>query len=180
MGNHLVGHWFRSISFLFVWSSAWECFSLLSPSAIAVKVKPNPRPWQNQWSWVSGFLVGLFGIHTRKRLCDFPEKESCSNHFFRLSFFAFLTSQALSYALPHSSASDAYWFKLSTYLSLQKTLPHYISAKLIYRLKFLIWENKTEQWLLAGLELTTCPVPFSTVMKMQRLLCILETCGFAF
>lgn len=75
VGNHLVGHWFRSISFLFVWSSAWACFSLLSPSAIAVKVKPNPRPWQSQWSWVSGFLVGLFGIHTRKRL-DFPEKES--------------------------------------------------------------------------------------------------------
>lgn len=46
----------------------------------------------------------------------------------------------LSYAL---SASDAYWFQLSTYLSLQKTLPHCISEKLIYRLKFLIWENKT-------------------------------------
>lgn len=94
-----------------------------------------------------------------------------------------------SQALFPSSASVAYWFKLSTYLSLQKTLPHCISAKLIYRLKFLffffrlkflIWENKTEQWLLTALELTTRPGPFGTVMKMQRLLCILETCGFAF
>lgn len=94
VGNHFFGHWFRSIYFLFVWSSAWVCFSLLSPSATAAKVRSNPQPWKVESMVLSLWNPGGFvWIHTRKRLPDFPEKVNpCSNHFFTCPLHVFSLS----------------------------------------------------------------------------------------